>query len=117
MYLRGQVVCSNRLRYSLCAARIHGKHALDILMSRIIRLDARELFVDGWASGDFIKLDVFTRLLDRCSSAIHPRLDIELSRCSDKPGNVAFSDQVNNPLTYPFARLDKARSTVTQPLI
>jgi hypothetical protein len=112
-----QFVRGHRFRDSFGAACIHSVHALDVWMPRKIGLNSRQLFVNGWPGGDLVELDILPRFLDRFSGPIHARLDIELTGGSNKPGDLTFTDRLNDPLTQALARQKQVLADVAQPFV
>src|SRR5215469_46468 len=112
-----QFIGGHRFPDAFGAACVHRVHALDVWMPRIVSLNPRQLFVNGWPGGDLVKLDILARLLDSFPGAIHAWLYIQLAGGSNKPGDFTFLYRLDNPLTQGFARKEQVLADIAQPLV
>src|SRR5919206_2975042 len=95
-----QAVLLHNLGDALSAARIHGEHALDVLVALVVRVNPVQRVVDRRSGLDLAHLDVRPRLLDALLGAVYSRLDVELARRSYKERHGPLAYEVNDSLAH-----------------
>src|SRR5260370_4297220 len=105
------------LRNRGCAARVHGKHALNVRVTGIIGLNGRDLLVQGRSGRYLVQGDVLARLLNGRFRAVQARLDIQLPWCGYEADHFTFWHELNDALAQPLSGQKQVLPDIAQTFV